>query len=51
MNVVRFDHYVKNRGHGRAHGSDRGCDHNYVCGLNFDHSRNGNHKNVYFHQN
>ncbi|XP_058776519.1 uncharacterized protein LOC131650824 [Vicia villosa] len=50
VNVARHDHYVKNHGRGRARGRGRGRAHNNARGLNFDHNRNGNHKNVPFHQ-
>lgn len=46
MNVARNDHYGKNRGRGHACARGR----NYANGLGFDHGRNGNHNNTYFHQ-
>ncbi|XP_058747126.1 uncharacterized protein LOC131620125 [Vicia villosa] len=50
VNVARHNYYVQNHGHGRARYCGRGRAHNYARGFNFDHSRNGNHKNVSFHQ-
>ncbi|CAI8600108.1 unnamed protein product [Vicia faba] len=40
VNVARHSQYVQHRGRAQ----------NYARGLNFDHSHNGNHKNVSFHQ-
>ncbi|CAI8589661.1 unnamed protein product [Vicia faba] len=52
VNIERHNHYVQNHGRGHVCGRDRGpvCAHNYARDINFDHSRNDNHKNASFHQ-